>query len=140
MMTEHKHVQQLVEACCWHQTIDSLHFWGPALQLSSDHSSYDEVILRIEGTFELIQDGEKTVVTREASDKLVYLTAIARQKISLVQLLAPNDLFMQFASGMQLRVIGDNEQFEGWQLQAKVEDDSVLIIVAGPGDQYTLFE
>lgn len=66
-MTEHKHIP-LLEACCLQETIDGLHFWGPTLQLSSDNSSYDEVILRIEGTFELIQDGEKTVVTRETSE------------------------------------------------------------------------
>ena len=139
MMTEHKHVQQLLESSCLQETIDSLHFWGPALQLSSDHSSYDEVILRIEGTFELIQDGEKTVVTRETSDKLVYLTALTRQKIASFQLIEPNDLVIVFVSGMKLRVVGDNGQFESWQLQASVEDDKVLL-VAGPGERLSLFE
>ena len=76
---------------------------------------------------------------REANDKLSYLTALARQKISSVQLLLPNNLCLQFVSGMQLEVIGDNDQFEGWQLQAQVDDDIVLI-VAGPGEQLTLFE
>lgn len=139
MMTEHKHVQQLLEACCLQETIDSLHFWGPALQLSSNHSSYDEVTLLIEGTFELIHNGEKTVVTREASDKLVYLTALARQKIAQVQLIEPNDLIIVFVSGITLRVVGDNGQFEGWQLQASVEDAKVLL-VAGPDERLSLFE
>ena len=139
MMTDHKHVKQLLEACCVHQTIDSLYFGGPALQLLSDHSSYDEVILRIEGTFELIQNGEKTVVTCETSDKLVYLTAHTHQKIASVQLIEPNDLVIVFVSGMKLRVVGDNGQFESWKLQASVEDDKVLL-VAGPDERLSLFE
>ena len=139
-MEDFKHLQQLLKTCCLHETIDSLHFWGPALQLSVDHSYYDEVTLRIEGMFKLTKNGETTVVRRDANDKLYHLTALSRQKISSVQLLQPNNLCIQFVSGMQLEVIGDNDQFEGWQLQAKVEDDSVLIIVSGPSDQLTLFE
>lgn len=138
-MTEQKYIQQLLEACCLHQTIDSLHFWGPAYELSCDNSFYDEVRLTIEGAFELVQHGETTYVTREASDKLVYLITLARQKISSVFLVEPNDLLLTFDSGVKLKVIGENGQFESWQLQANREDDQVLI-VAGPGEQFSLFE
>ncbi|MEK4129555.1 DUF6188 family protein [Solibacillus sp. FSL W8-0474] len=138
-MMEHIHIQHLMEKYFLHETIDSLHFWGPVIQFSTSNSCYDEVTLRIEGTFKLTQNGETNVVKREANDKLSYLTALARQKVSSVQLLLPNNLCLQFVSGMQLEVIGDNDQFEGWQLQAQVDDDIVLI-VAGPGEQLTLFE
>lgn len=136
---EQKNIQQLLEACLMHQTIDSLHFWGPAYELSCDNSFYDEVRLTIEGAFELVQHGETTYVTREASDKLVYLITLARQKISSVLLVEPNDLLLTFDSGVKLKVIGENGQFESWQLQANREDDQVLI-VAGPGEQFNLFE
>lgn len=136
---EQKNIQQLLEACLMHQTIDSLHFWGPAYELSCDNSFYDEVRLTIEGAFELVQHGETTYVTREASDKLVYLITLARQKISSVFLVEPNDLLLTFDSGVKLKVIGKNGQFESWQLQANREDDQVLI-VAGPGEQFSLFE
>lgn len=136
---EQKNIQQLLEACLMHQTIDSLHFWGPAYELSCDNSFYDEVRLTIEGAFELVQHGETTYVTREASDKLVYLITLARQKISSVFLVEPNDLLLTFDSGVKLKVIGENGQFESWQLQANREDDQVLI-VAGPGEQFSLFE
>ena len=138
-MTEQKYIQQLLEACLMHQTIDSLHFWGPAYELSCDNSFYAEVRLTIEGAFELVQHGETTYVTREASDKLVYLITLARQKISSVFLVEPNDLLLTFDSGVKLKVIGENGQFESWQLQANREDDQVLI-VAGPGEQFSLFE
>lgn len=138
-MKEQMHIQQILEKCCLHETIDSLHFWGPALQFSTNHGPYDEVILRMEGTFKLTQNGETTVVKREASDKLYHLIALARQKISSVQLLLPNNLYIEFSSGMQLEVMGDNGQFESWQLQGQVDNESVLI-VAGPGEQLTRFE
>ena len=138
-MKEHIHIQHLMEKCFLHETIDSLHFWGPVIQFSTSNSRYDEVTLRIEETFKLTQNGETTVIKREANDKLSYLTAFARQKILSVQLLLPNNLCLQFVSGMQLEVIGDNDQFEGWQLQGQVDDD-VVLIVAGPGEQLTLFE
>lgn len=138
-MTEQKDIQQLLESSLMHQTIDSLHFWGPAYELSCDNSFYDEVRLTIEGAFELVQHGETTYVTREASDKLVYLITLARQKISSVFLVEPNDLLLTFDSGVKLKVIGENGQFESWQLQANREDDQVLI-VAGPGEQFSLFE
>ena len=136
---EQKNIQQLLESSLMHQTIDSLHFWGPTYELSCDNSFYDEVRLTIEGAFELVQHGETTYVTREASDKLVYLITLARQKISSVFLVEPNDLLLTFDSGVKLKVIGENGQFESWQLQANREDDQVLI-VAGPGEQFSLFE
>ena len=78
-------------------------------------------------------------LTREASDKLVYLTTLARQKISSVRLFEPNDLLLTFDSGVKLKVIGDNGQFESWQLQVSVEDDQ-LLLVAGPGERLSLFK
>lgn len=78
-------------------------------------------------------------MTREASDQLVYLTTLSRQKILLVQLVEPNDLVLTFVSGVKLTLIGDNGQFESWQLQVSVEDDKVLL-VAGPGERLSLFE
>lgn len=138
-MTEQKYIQQLLEACCLHQTIDSLHFWRPAYELSCDNSFYDEVRLTIEGAFELVQHGETTYVTREASEKLIHLTTLARQKILSVRLAEPNDLVVGFVSGVKLRVIGDNGPFESWQLQARVNEEKVLAI-AGPGERLSLFE
>lgn len=138
-MTEQKYIQQLLEVCCLHQTIDSLHFWGPAYELSCDNSFYDEVRLTIEGLFELVQNEGTTFVTPETSEKLVYLTTLARQKISSVRLVESNNLLLTFDSGLKLKVFGDNGPFESWQLQAKAEDDQVLI-VAGPGEQLSLFK
>ena len=63
MVTEQKHIQQLLEAWCLQQTIDSLHFWGPAYQLSNNNSTYDEVTLTIAGAFELLQNEETTFDT-----------------------------------------------------------------------------
>lgn len=51
---EQKDIQQLLESSLMHQTIDSLHFWGPTYELSCDNSFYDEVRLTIEGAFELV--------------------------------------------------------------------------------------
>ena len=138
-MTEQKYIQQLLEACLMHQTIDSLHFWGPAYELSCDNSFYAEVRLTIEGAFELVQHGETTYVTPETSEKLVYLTTLARQKISSVQLVEPNDLVFEFVSGIKLRVVGNHGQFESWQLQARVDEEKVLV-VAGPGERLSLFK
>ena len=137
-MTEEKRIQQILEKCCLNETIDTLHFWGPAIQLSTDHGPYDKVTLRIEGTFMLKQNGETTVVERE-KDRLYHLTTLAYQKISAVKVLTPNNLCLRFVSGMELEVVGDNEQFEGWQLQGHVDEDIVLV-VAGPGARLTLFE
>lgn len=138
-MTEQKYIQQLLEACCLHQTIDTLHFWGPAYELSCDNSFYDEVKLTIEGEFELVQNEETTYVTPETSEKLVYLTTLDRQKISSVLLAEPNDLVVEFVAGVKLRVIGDNGPFESWKLQARVNEEKVLAI-AGPGERLSLFE
>ncbi|MER2261971.1 MAG: DUF6188 family protein [Psychrobacillus sp.] len=138
-MTEHKHIQQLLEKCCLNETIDTLHFWGPALQLSTDYGPFDEVTLSIEGTFMLTQNGERNVVKWDAKDKLHHLTTLSCQIISSVKVLTPNNLCLRFVSGMQLEVIGDNRQFEGWQLQGKMDDD-IFLVVAGPGKQLTLFE
>lgn len=137
-MTEQTYIQQLLETSLMHQTIDSLHFWGPAYELSCDHVSYDEVRLTIEGAFEFVQHEETTYVPRETSEKLVYLTTLARQKISSIQLVEPNDLMLTFESGMQLNIIGDDGLFESWQLQAKGEHNQVFI-VAGPGEQLNVF-
>ncbi|MEK5080214.1 DUF6188 family protein [Solibacillus sp. FSL W7-1436] len=138
-MTEQKYIQQLLEVCCLHQTIDSLHFWGPAYELSCDNSFYEEVRLTVEGAFELVQNEETTYVTPETSEKIVYLITLARRKISSVQLVEPNNLLLTFGSGLKLKVIGDNGPFESWQLKAKAEDDQILI-VAGPGEQLSLFK
>ena len=105
-MTEYHMIQRILETCCVQQTIDRLHFWGPAYELSCDHCFYDKVGLTIEGTFEH-----------------VYLITLARYKISSVQLVEPNDVLLTFESDMKLKVIGDNGPFESWQLQANREDD-----------------
>lgn len=137
-MTEYHTIQRILETCCVQQTIDRLDFWGPAYELSCDHVCYNEVRLTIEGAFELVQHEETTYVPRETSEKLVYLTTLARQKVSSIQLVEPNDLMLTFESGMQLNIMGDDGPFESWQLQAKGEDNQVFI-VAGPGEQLNVF-
>lgn len=122
-----------------HQTIDSLHFWEPTYELSCDDSFYDEVRLTFEGAFELVQHEERTYVTREASEKLIHLTTLVRQKISSFLLAEPNDLVVEFVVGVKLRVTGDNGPFESWKLQARVNEEKVLAI-AGPGERLSLFE
>ena len=55
-MREMNNVQQLIEKLYMHETIDGLHFWGPALQLSTDHSQYDEVTLSIKDVFTMTKN------------------------------------------------------------------------------------
>lgn len=122
------------------ETVDGLFFWGPKLMMSTDNSRYDEVYLIIEGLFTITENGKGTTVTPQNPDKMTHLCRLAFQKISSAQLDSPNTLNLQFESGIQLEVFGENEQFEGWQLEAKEDEQPVLMIVAGPFDQLTVFE
>ena len=67
------------------------------------------------------------------------LCRLAFQKITTVELVAANDLYIKFESGIQLEVFGYNDIYEGWQLEARLDEEQFLI-VAGPDDGLSIFE
>lgn len=105
------------------------------MQFSEHNHAIEDVVLTIEGSFRLTRHAE----TSNYNEKITHLTTLARQKISAVHLVAENDVEISFVSGDQLTLLGRNGQFESWQLRANKKGEIVLI-VAGPGEQLTLFE
>ena len=75
-MREMNNVQQLIEKLYMHETIDGLHFWGPALQLSTDHSRYDEVTLSIKDVFRITKNCKATFVKRNDKYRLLHLCTL----------------------------------------------------------------
>ena len=128
-----------IEKIFINETVDGLHFWGPKLMLSVNNNLYDEVYLRIEGAFKITENKETIRMERGDTERLQQLCRLAFQKISTVELIAANDLYVTFESGIQLEVFGYNDTYEGWQLEAWF-DGKQLLIVAGPGDSMSVFE
>ena len=132
-------IQNTIEKICINETVDGLHFWGPKLMLSVNNSLYEEVYLRIEGAFQITENEETIRMERGNPERLQQLCRLAFQKISTVELIAANDLYVTFESGIQLEVFGYNDAYEGWQMEARLDGEQ-LLIVAGPGDSITVFE
>ena len=132
-------IQNTIEKICINETVDGLHFWGPKLMLSVNNSLYEEVYLRIEGAFQITENEETIRIERGNAERLQQLCRLAFQKITTVKFVALNDLYITFESGIELEVFGDNDTYEGWQLEAWLNEEQFLI-VAGPGECISIFE
>lgn len=120
------------------ETVDALHFWWPALMLSTDRSTYDDITIRIEGTYILTDANGERIVRRDDFGRLEHLCALAREKIASACIVGDNDLSLQFESGITLYLFGDNGSFEGWHVEAK-SDEQFRLLVAGIGKELTFF-
>lgn len=121
------------------ETVDALHFWWPALMLSTNDSTYDDITIRIEGTYILTDANGERIVRRDDFGRLEHLCALARETVASACIVGDNDLSLQFQSGMTLYLFGDNGSFEGWHVEAK-SDEQFRLLVAGIGKELTLFD
>ena len=138
-MCDIKAIQNTIEKICINETVDGLHFWGPKLILSVNNNRFDEIYLRIEGSFNITENEETIRIEKGDAERLQQLCRLAFQKISTVELVTTNDLSVKFESGIQLEIFGHNDIYEGWQLEAWLGAEQFLI-VAGPGDCISVFE
>ena len=97
------------------------------------------MFLGIEGTFILTDQDHVITMNPSDTNKLQHLCTLSCQKISLVQIMAENNLRLLFQSGLQLEIVGENDTFESWQVEGRVDGDTTMI-VAGLGKRLTLFE
>lgn len=138
-MGEIKSLQNIIETICLSETVDGLQFWGPKLILSAANNSiYDEVYIHIEGKFLIIENEQSISMEVGDSMRLQQLCRLAFQKISAIKVVAVNDLYFTFESGVQLYLFGNNGAYESWQVEAWVEEKK-LLIVAGPGGRVSIF-
>lgn len=138
-MSNQYEIEQILTKLLAHETVDGLLFWGPKLLLSTDTNMYDEVFLCIEGTCTITGRDRVTTIKERDPNKLQQLCMLSYQKISLVQITDENNLRLHFQSGLLLEIFGDNEEFESWQVEGRV-DGKTTLIVAGPGNCLTLFD
>ncbi|WP_336045926.1 hypothetical protein [Solibacillus ferritrahens] len=138
-MCDIKDIKNTIEKIFISETVDGLHFWGPKLMLSVNNNLYDEVYICIEGAFKIKENEEIIRMEMGDTERLPQLCRLAFQKIITVELVAANDLYVTFESGIELEVFGYNDAYEGWQMEARLDGEQ-LLIVAGPGDSITVFE
>lgn len=138
-MSNYDEIKKILTKLLVHETVDGLLFCGPKLLLSTDTNQYDEVFLSIEGTFMLTDQDHVIAMNPRDTNKLQHLCTLAYQKISSVQIVAENNLRLYFQSGLLLDILGENDTFESWQVEGRVDGETTMI-VAGPGKRLTLFK